>query len=262
MDVTFRDPRNTITGRMVAVDGPVSEAIRYQAKDLPPIAVFLRGMIDSGSMRSITVKTTAQDFHRQVNDRAVTPVISEVKIKDGKLLLTGTALLASNGRYKASLGYQESVLLQMLRGVATPGVSLTYAVPGVEKRGPFAMDRASFSVGTYKTKIKTSYENGRFRFDIRVKSIVNLTENLFEFDLMQDHKELGDKLGEQMKLQIEKMLKKIQKHKIDPVGFGLYARAFEYSRFKAVQDEWEEEISRAEFNVSVQLRVGAMGQVK
>lgn len=262
LDVTFRDPRNTITDRIIAVDGSASEIIHYNSKDMPPIASFLRGLVDSGSARSETVKTTTQDFHRQLHDRSMTPAISEVKIENGKVLLKGTALLSQSGQYKTSLTYQETTLLDVLRGDAKPGVSLTYAIPGMTKTGPFDTDLLSFSLGSINSKIKSSYEGGKFHFKVKVKSIVTLTENLFEFDVMNRHRELEKEVNEQMKTGIEKLIKKCQKKKVDPVGFGQYARAYQYNQYKAVQNEWAEAFSEAEVDVSVSLRIGGMGQIR
>lgn len=115
LDVTFRDPRNTTTNRIIAYDGPVADIINFQAMDQPTTSVFLRALIDSGSRRSTTVKTTAQEMHRQFHDRAITPAISEIMIENGKILLKGTTLLSQEGQYRDSLSYQETSLLQILK---------------------------------------------------------------------------------------------------------------------------------------------------
>ena len=65
-----------------------------------------------------------------------------------------------------------------------------------------------------------------------------------------------------MKAQIEELLAKCRQHKIDPVGFGLYARALQYSHYKEVQDRWGDEFSRADFDVSVDLRIASPGAVQ
>ncbi|MEF2967006.1 Ger(x)C family spore germination protein [Paenibacillus sp. M1] len=262
LDAFFRDPRNTTTVRMIAVDGPVSEYIYTKTKDRPMDGFFLRGLVDTSSRMAETVKTTLQELHRQLDDKAMTPAIAEVKIKNGKIMLKGTALLSQKGRYETSLNYQETALLQLLRRDARAGVSLSYPFPGVSKTGLFDTEYVSFSLGAHSVKIRPSYENGRFRFKIKVKSVIVVTEKLFEYDLWKKHKEFADKLEEPMKAQIEELLAKCRQHKIDPVGFGLYARAYEYSHYKEVQDRWGDEFSRADFDVSVDLRIASPGAVQ
>jgi len=259
LDVKFRDPRNTVTDRIIAYDGSVADIIHFQSKEQPPIPVFLRGLIDSGSSRSTTVKTSEQDLHRQLHDRALTPSISEIMIENGKILLKGTALLSHEGQYRDSLSYQETSLMQILRKEAKPGVSLTFS--GAEMSGdfPFRTDLVSFSIDDVSVKIKTSHQDGKFQYHIKIYSFISITEKLLEYGLLENSEEMANKLSEKMKKSIEKLIEKFQQHKIDPVGFGLYARAYHYPLYKAVQNNWGEELARANFHVEVNLRIGATG---
>ncbi|MFE0555655.1 Ger(x)C family spore germination protein [Paenibacillus sp. NPDC058910] len=262
LDVKFRDPRNTVTDRIIAYDGPVTDVIHFQAKDQPPTSVFLRGLIDSGSRRSTTVKTTEQELHRQLHDRAITPSISEIMIENGKILLKGTALLSQKGQYRDSLSYQETSLLQILKKDAKPGISLTIPVEGIREQLPFNTDLVSFSISDVSVKIKTSHEDGRFQYKIKINSFISITEKFLDYELLGNSEEMANKLSKEMKKSIEKLIHKFQHHKIDPVGFGLYARAYHYPLYKAAQDNWGEELSRARFQVEVDLRIGATGAVE
>ncbi|KOP68318.1 spore gernimation protein GerC [Bacillus sp. FJAT-18019] len=262
LDVTFRDPRNTTADRIIAYDGPVTDVIHFQAKDQPTTSVFLRGLIDSGSRRSTTVKTTEQELHRQLHDRAITPAISEIMIENNKILLKGTTLLSKQGQYRDSLSYQETSLLQILKKESKPGVSLTFPVEGMRKQLPFNTDLVSFSIGNISVKIKTSYEDGRFHYNIKINSFISITEKFLEYELQENSEEMANDLSDEMKKSIEKLIGKFQQHKIDPVGFGLYARAYHYPLYKAAQDSWGEELARAKFQVEVNLRIGATGAVE
>ncbi|MFK0521844.1 Ger(x)C family spore germination protein [Paenibacillus illinoisensis] len=262
LDVTFRDPRNTITDRIVAYDGPIEDIFQFQPKDQPPLPLFVKAIVDSGSKSSTTVKTTAQELHRQLYDRAMTPSIAEIKIENNKIMLKGTTLLSHYGQYRTSLTYQETSLLHILKNEAEPGVSLTFAVDNVQQSVPFNIDKLSFSLGDISLQIKSSYENGRFHFKIKVKSIIIITEKFLEFELLQHSEEMANKLSEEMKKNIEKLIQKFQDYEIDPIGFGLYARAYHYPKYKEAQANWGEELSRAHFDVDADLRIGATGAVE
>ena len=262
LDVTFRDPRNTITDRIVAYDGRIEDVFQFQPKDQPLLPLFVKAIVDSGSKSSATVKTTAQELHRQLYDRAMTPSISEIKIENNKIMLKGTTLLSRKGEYRTSLTYQETSLLHILKNEAEPGVSLTFAVDDVQQSVPFNIDKLSFSLGDISLKIKSSYENGRFQFKIKVKSIIIITEKFLEFELLQNSEEMANKLSEEMKKNIETLIQKFQDYEIDPIGFGLYARAYHYPMYKEAQANWGEELSRAHFDVDVDLRIGATGAVE
>ncbi|ETT47890.1 MULTISPECIES: Ger(x)C family spore germination protein [Paenibacillus] len=45
LDVTFRDPRNTITDRIIAFDGPIADIFNFQAKDKPPLPLFIKTVV-------------------------------------------------------------------------------------------------------------------------------------------------------------------------------------------------------------------------
>ncbi|MCD9024965.1 Ger(x)C family spore germination protein [Cohnella silvisoli] len=261
-DIFFRDARNTITDRMIAVDGPVSEIIYLNLEDQPMIPSLLRGMVDTKSAVSETANTTAQELRRQFIDTGITPSMAEIKLKNKVILLTGTTLLHKNGTYAASLGPQETVLLSILQKKAKPGVSFSYLIPGQPKSGPFETDTLSFSAGKIKTKIKTSYRQGRFQFDINIKSAVTLSERLFPYDVYKNANALEQKVAEQMEGQFESLIAKIQQHHIDPIGLGLYARSYEHKQYKKVEDHWADELSDAKIKVSVDIKIGAMGPVK
>lgn len=263
LDIIFRDARNTVTDRVIAVDGPVSEIMTLNPDDQPLIPILLRGMIETSSASSETVSTTVQELHRQYFEKGMTPSISQVKVKDNKrILVTGTTLLTKGGKFAASIDYQESILLNLLQKKAKPGISLSYKIPGKSKTGPYDTDTISFTAQKIATKIKTSYNKSRFQFDIKLKIAAALTELMFPYNVLRDNKKLEPVIAEQIKLQLEKLLAKFQNHRIDPAGFGLYARAYQYRHYKKVQEHWAEAMADAVFHVDVQFDISSTGPVK
>lgn len=261
-DVWFRDPKNPATPRIIAFDGPLSEIIYLNPKDQPMMPLMLRAMIETKDARSETVKTTLQELHEQISEKGVTPVISEVRVKDKQIVMAGTTLLDDKGKFTDSLNLRESILLRILQNTTKKTVSLTISIPGEMKIGPFHTDKLSLDVQKIKAKIKTSYLRDNFQFDIHITMRVGLSELMFPYDVRSHGKELENKITEQMQKQLERLIKKIQADKIDPIGLGLYARAHEYSHFKDVEDHWGETLAKADIRVSVKTIIGAMGAVK
>lgn len=262
MDVLYRDSKNTVADRMIAVDGPVSEVIYLSPPDQPLVPVLLRGMVDTKNDRSETVKTTAQEFHRQMFEKGLTPFIAEIKVVNKKIRVTGIALLNKQGKYVASLRPQETTLLAILQKNIKPGISLSFQIPDEPKTGPFSTDMVSFTPSKLKTTIKTDYKSDRFKFDIHIKGNIGLSERLFPYDVDNNAEDLQKKIAQQMKEQLEAIVHKIQQHKIDPIGLGLYARAYEYKAYKKVEDHWGEALADADINITVDLTIGAMGPVQ
>ncbi len=71
--------------------------------------------------------------------------------------------------------------------------------------------------------------------------------------------ELIKRIEQELEQQFEHLIKKIQKKKIDPVGFGLYARAYHYKEYKKVEDNWGNALAESDINVSVKIDINSNG---
>ena len=74
--------------------------------------------------------------------------------------------------------------------------------------------------------------------------------------------ELVKLMEKQLQKQFTDLIKKIQKKKIDPIGLGLYARAYHYKQFKKVDNDWGKALAESKINVSVNVKVNSYGAVK
>ncbi|WP_171684571.1 Ger(x)C family spore germination protein [Paenibacillus planticolens] len=265
LDVLFRDPKNTVSNRVLVYDGPLEELIYLNPKDQPLLPILLRGMVDTKSSKAETVKTSVQELHRQIYEKGITPAISEVSLDASKnIKLNGTALLNHKGKYVASLDVAETVLLRILQNKVEKSASITVTIPGETQKGPFHTDKISFSTDQTKTetKARTSSNKGKFRFDIYIRMKISLYEMLFPHDVEKNAPELEQKISEQMLKQFDSLIKKIQQNAIDPIGLGLHARAFEYEEYKRAKNDWGKALSDADIRVKLKVTVDAMGPVK
>ena len=264
LDVLFRDTKNTITADVLFVNGPVSQVIYSRFPEIPHLSLHLYDMIKTANKRHETVMTTLHELHRQMYEKGITPAISDLEM-DEKLELRGTALLNEKGKYVDSLRIQENVLLMILQKQIKKEIPLTLQLPQMKKGGGggiFDTNVISFTLADMKTKIKTAYRDGRFQFDIRIRSYITLSEREFPFDVEKKSGELEKMIEKQLDQQFENLIKKIQKHKIDPIGLGLYARAHEYKEWQKVQDDWGEALSKADIKINVKVKVKSMGPIK
>ncbi|GGI44331.1 hypothetical protein GCM10008018_06570 [Paenibacillus marchantiophytorum] len=261
LDVFSRDAKNPLTCRMIMYDGPLSEVIFLNQQDQPFLPLLLRGMVDTKSGRSETVKTTFQDMHRLRFEKGKTPYIAEIRLEN-EIKLSGTALLDHQGKYADSLDAQETILMQILQNQAKHAVSVTLAIPGQAKRGPLNTDKLSFSTNKTKTHIKTAFHDGHFQFDLAVHLSIALTERLFPYDMQHKSAVLEKAIAEQLKKQFESLISKIQSHQIDPIGLGIHAQAFTYKPYKKVEDQWGKALSEANIHLSVIVTMEGVGTIK
>ncbi|MFJ7730016.1 Ger(x)C family spore germination protein [Neobacillus sp. NPDC097160] len=261
LDTVYRNPNFSMNTRVVAVKGPVSDVIFYNPGGKPQLSLHLKAVIDKSYDRTRAVKGTLQELHREVYEKGLTPIISEVK-KDKKLELAGMALLYNKGKYAASLDVPESTLLLVLKNEKRREVTLTIPIFSLEKESNiFHKNEMSFDASRVKTKIKAGFKQNKFHFDIKVNMTVNIVERIFPENRVKKA-ELIKLMEKEMQKQFEALLKKIQKNKIDPIGFGLYARAYQYEQFKKVDNDWSKALAESDIHVSVKVKLNADGAVR
>ncbi len=261
VDVFFRDGRNPITPKLVVYDGDLEQLFHYQSPDQPMLPLMLIGMIESTSSRSESVKTTLQELHRQMYDPGQTPYLAEMSIEqDAKM--KGTALLDKKGKYATTLSLRETTYLRMLQKTSGPSVNMTLPLPtSLTKSSP---DKSWISLVTERvhTRIKPSYSGGRFRFDIGIRISASVIEKLSHIDLDKLQKQAEAACAKEIRAKFEDLIDKLQKNAVDPVGFGIYARAYQYKAFLQVKDDWGKAFSESDVRVKVQVSFADEGSVK
>jgi germination protein, Ger(x)C family len=262
MDVYFRDGRNPITSHMIVFDGPLSQLYEYTPPNQTILPIALLGVVKSTSSRSEAVKTTLQELHTQMYEFGQTPAVTEVELKQD-LRVKGTSLLAHDGRYVTSLDSKESALLLILKKKNTRTVGFSFEVPKELVTDPEGSRWISFTAEKIKVKIRTAVKGGRFSFDIRIRMAAGLMEKQFPTDIRAEQKrKLEAAYSEYVKKELEKLLDKLRENKVDPIGLGIYARAYHYGDFQKVKDHWDEAFSEADVNVAVNVKITDEGSVK
>jgi Ger(x)C family germination protein len=257
LDPYYRDPRNTVNARIVAVDGPVSDVIYGKPEDKPRLPIYLTSLIDTAAQRNLVKRTTLQDFRRQIKDKGRTPWIPEIKM-DKRIRLTGSAVLTHSGQYKLKISTEENQLLTMLEDKKKRDYSITIPVSiGNTKKGkPYL----TFTNSVMKVKKKVKY-NGRFVFDINVNSKITLTEQLFPYDIEKNHAKLEKSIANELEDEFSQLICKMQKAQVDPLGLGLYARAYTYPEWKKVQGHWGETFAKSKINIHVNTEIRSIGTI-
>ncbi|MCG7407216.1 Ger(x)C family spore germination protein [Paenibacillus sp. ACRRX] len=260
IDVFFRDSRNTVSSRMVYVDGPVSDIINFKPKDKPRLPFHLSKLIDTALKRNDTTRTTIQDFHRQIHEKGITPSLTALR-KEKDIVLLGTALLDRQAAFQMNITPGETRLLYILENKTRGEFPYTLIMPMNEPVGLINQNILSFNIQNINTKVKASYSEGRFKFNVRVNGQIYLTEKLFTKGIRNSFHEMEHKISALMKRDFIKLVTKLQRATIDPAGFGMYARAYAYPEWKKVQENWSEAFKEAEVNVDVNFKLMGVGAV-
>ncbi|WPS85791.1 Ger(x)C family spore germination protein [Brevibacillus halotolerans] len=263
LDPFYRDPKSTATARVVYYDGSIDEIMRYTPKDKPRLPLYLSNLVETGLFRNETTKTTIQEFHRQLKDDGITPSITALR-KEQELLLAGTALLDKASRVKMLVDSDEGKLIYILRKKTRGEFPFTLHLPNAPGQAIDKVDtkRISVNLHSIKTTTQARYERDRFIFDVNVHSTATISERLFPFNVMESPEELEKMIEENLEQKFSKMIRKLQKAKIDPVGFGMYARAYTYPQWKKVKENWLDNFQKSRVNIKVKVKIIGMGSVK
>ncbi|MDM5225036.1 Ger(x)C family spore germination protein [Cytobacillus sp. NJ13] len=260
LDTIYRNPTFSVNSRVIVVDGPVSDVIHYEPEDKPQLPLLLKEVIDKNIDRSRTVLATPQTLHRQMYEKGITPSISELK-NGQEVELAGVSLLDQNGKYVDTLSMKESTLLIILKDKQTEELTLSIPLPSLENEGGiFNRNELSIDLSRIKSKVKTKYNQDKFHFNYKIHMTANIVEQLFPSDTVNEN-ELEKMIEHELKSRFEGLIKKIQENKIDPIGLGIYARAYQYEQYKKVEDHWGEALAEANIDVSLDIDIKSMGAI-
>ncbi|MFD6442403.1 Ger(x)C family spore germination C-terminal domain-containing protein, partial [Peribacillus sp. NPDC060186] len=268
LDVWYRDPKNTGNMRVVAVKGSIASIVNSEFKDKPMLPEYLTNVIDVNKQYNHTSVATFLEFHRQTFNRGVTPAISEIIKGKNEIVVTGTALLNNRGIYKMSLNRRESALLLMLQKKGKLPISLTISMPSVPfetkntNKNVKNRDFVTININRINRDLSTGYNKNHFSFDVKMKLNISITERTFNMNMEKDQEKLAKIITEGLNRDLNSIIQKVQSHKLDPFGFGEYARAFQYQHWKKIENDWPAEFSSATVKVTPIVKISEAGIIK
>ncbi|MGG1442090.1 Ger(x)C family spore germination protein [Brevibacillus laterosporus] len=262
LDPFYRDTKSTVTARVVYYDGPIDELIRFTPKNKPRLPLYLSNLVETGLFRNETTKTTIQEFHRQLKENGITPSITALR-KETELVLSGTALLDKASRVKMVVDSDETKLIYILRKRTKGEFPFTLHLPNAPGQDTDKVDTKQISINLQgiETTTRARYEKDRFIFDVNVHSTAYVSERLFPFKIMKSPKGLEKMIEENLEQKFATLIRKLQKAKLDPAGFGMYARAYAYPHWKNVKESWLDNFQKARVNIKVNVKIIGVGSV-
>ncbi|CAG7614357.1 Ger(x)C family spore germination protein [Paenibacillus allorhizosphaerae] len=259
LDLLYREPKQSASPRVILVDGPLSEIFNFTPENKPRLPIHMRKLIDTANRRNITVLTNVQEFRRQIKEKGISPVITEIRKDTRDIKVTGTSLLTSEGKYVDSLSLFESTLLLILQDKIDGDASLSIPVKSSSNADDNSRDYVAINIGKVKRKMKTAYAAGTFQFDVTLNLMITLYSRDFEYNVVKNKDELEAAISKQLQKELTALIAKCQSNRVDPFGFGLYARAYQYPSWKVVQDHWETTFAKAKIQIKTKVEFQSEG---
>lgn len=260
LDVFYRDSRTSETSRVIAVEGSVEEIIKFAPRNKRRLSMHIAKLVDTAHMHNLVQVTTLFDLHRLMFDKGVTPYLTNMRKDTEDVVATGTLFLDKKGKYAYTIDHTENELLLMLQNDKQGSLSFTLVLPKEKGDSLFDTGGISFYALQVKRDLKVSYIQNKFHFDIQLTMPVQLTEKYFSVDVKNDAPKLEAELNKQLEMKVKALVAKMQKHEIDPIGLGDYARGYHFKTWEIVQDEWGHAFSEAEIKVTVKTKIKNMGE--
>ncbi|MCR2805229.1 Ger(x)C family spore germination protein [Paenibacillus soyae] len=255
LDVAYRDPKISNSALIVACDCSVNKLMDTKRSSQPILTEYIRKLIETGHASEITVRSTMQHFHYMETEEGITSSISEIKPVGKELAVVGTMLLGSDGKYAAHLSKEESMLLLLLKKQFTSPASFTTSIQDENHNKA----NVSLDINKAKVKVKTGYEEGNFVFRIHLPVVAEVVELEGDFRVGADKNQIEALLKEKLEEACRALIAKLQMNRVDPIGYGLHARAFDYGHWKEVRSDWGKAFAEADVKVSVTVAIDSFG---
>ena len=123
-------------------------------------------------------------------------------------------------------------------------------------------DFVTINVLSMNRDIHTAYSDNRFKFNVKMNLKIAVSELTFNMDIDKDRKKLTSLITKQLNKDLNDLIHNIQKQQLDPFGFGDYARAFQYEKWKRVEDDWPSAFSKANVKVAPTIKILENGIIK
>lgn len=249
-DSLLRDAKNPSNVTVAVVDGSVSEVMNYRPKE-QQLGPFVHELIETSNKEGSTVETLLRECHDQAFEPGITTALTEIVKKGNTISVKGTSLLNKQGRYAGSLNREESMLLLFLQDEVQREVSYSLRDKGI-----------SMNLELAKHKVRTAWANGAFQFEIKLKINAVITE-VMEERYHADNAQTVEKLiAKELQKSFQKLVGKLQELQVDPLGLGIFARAYEYKHWKAAEQNWSAAFAKAKIKVTPELTIQNYGVIE
>ncbi|RFB34918.1 Ger(x)C family spore germination protein [Brevibacillus sp. VP] len=260
LDVLYRDVTSASNANVLMVDGPVKDVIMFGAKDKPRLPIYLGQLIDSTAVRNLISRSTLLDFQWTVMEKTITPYIGIVSKEKNQLNIKGTALLNQQGKVVTTLSLQETTIMHMLQRFHRGLFSLSLSLKETKNKADSKIISATFERVTRKVQLVK--KDDQFYYTIHLKMDANLNESINLLSKQNTMKSIEKFLEKAVKKEADKVIKKIQQHKVDPMGLGDYMRAYYYPDWKKLEMDWGSALATININIEPEIRVIFNGLVQ
>ncbi|MED2040931.1 Ger(x)C family spore germination protein [Bacillus wiedmannii] len=262
IDTINRDPFGTSNIKLVLADGHINSFFHIQPNNNLSLPTYVQNLLKSSLYDNRIVPSDIQEILRQTNEEGMTPTIPILKEKSNHIQTNGIGFLDYSGKYVAKLSADDVILFNILRNPDLHGRMILNI--------PLSRSHiATVLVEDINRVLTVGYYNNHFQFNIKVNMEVSMVERTdSRLPIISDDQEKNQikhfekTITHIIHKDLSKIVYKLQHHKIDPVGLGMYARAYQYNNWKQHSKNWGKAISDADIRITVKIKTQNTGTTR
>lgn len=237
---------------MLAVGSPDAETVlktNPKSQRIPGNDLIL-ALSGSGTESPYILREYLFDFYRRIHSSGIDAFLPIIEPEKDNLIIN-RAMLLKDSRGKLELSPEESAALnQLIHGfrrfiikIRIDGQYVTFSASKLSIRYRFAFPPSAPPEIRLHATVEADLEDSPINF------------------YHKDWRVLERMIAKQLQTNYGDLLRKLQKHEVDPVGFGLRYRAVQH-RGHAEIDEWNELYPEIKFNVTVHAEFKSTGIIE
>ncbi|MEB8677065.1 Ger(x)C family spore germination protein [Bacillus cereus] len=262
IDTINRDPFGTSNIKLVLADGNINNFFHIQPTNNLSLPIYVQSLFKSSLYDNRIVPSDIQEILRQTNEEGMTPTIPILKEKRNRIQTNGIGFLDYSGKYVAKLSANDTILFNILRNPDLRGRMILNI--------PLSRSHiATVLIEDINRSLTVGYFKNHFEFNIKVNMEVSMVErtdsrlHIISDELEKNHiKHFEKTITQIIHKDLNKIVYKIQNHKIDPIGLGMYARAYQYNNWKKHSKNWGKAISDADIRIIVKIKTQNTGTTR
>lgn len=266
LDSIFRDPSSTSNIKLIQVDGQIKDFLTIKPPNNLSISMYIQDIIQSSLHNNMIVPSDIEEVIRQKNEEGMTQSIPIIKKINNTIQTKGIAFFDQSSKYVTSLATKDVPIYSLLTKTKLKGrMRLHIPLNDSTSNNPRIV---SVSIEGATRKIDVGFRNDKFHFDIKLKLMLSIIEGINSPTTTSNDEQgkvmrlLERQITKSIDKELNKIVKKIQGNKIDPLGLSMYARAHQYQQWKLHKKNWGNAISNSNIQIKSLVIVQGTGMTR
>ncbi|OXM86908.1 Ger(x)C family spore germination protein [Paenibacillus rigui] len=257
LDTLQRDPTISPRVKVVIVNGEASQLLEHNFSQHPRTGQYIDRLLEKESNGGSIPRVTLYDFVRDYYDDGIDPVAPIVVGRKDNIEMDGIALFKKD-KYRMRIEPVQVMFFALARGKVNRG-EMSIDLTGKEGTESVMLD----SVESTRKLKATKMNNGSIGIHLQLSIRGAIREYIGKLRLAEtkDHQLLEEAISRHISKQLEDIIRNIQKHGVDSLGFGKVVRnSLTYKEWKAL--DWNAVYPRIAVKLSVGIQIKDQGKLE